>query len=165
MVKGGYRNKIIFLGIIIIILIILIVFTYSKDCGHDQQCFKDTFESCKKAKVSIESDNGQFMYDTLGSKGDMCVTKITLTKLKEDAKQDLKDQLEGKAMVCEIPKTSIGDNSLFNTKDVSAYCTGPLREVFLQISLEKLYSFVVATFGPTAVDLTDDIGVSKNILF
>jgi len=166
MEKRGSKNKILFLGFLLLVLIFLIILTYVKDCGEDKKCFLDSLKSCKKAKVYLESDNAVFSYEILGQKEDKCVTLITLERLNSNVNNKLKEQIEKKKMVCEIPKSE--SDNLFNTKEASAYCTGPLREIFLQISLEKLYSFIVNSLGQTAVKITNitaESGIPESTLY
>lgn len=168
MEKRGSKDKIFFLGFLLLILVILVIFTYVKDCGDNKTCFSDSFKSCKKVKLATESDNAVFSYEVLGSKEDNCVTLITLERINSQVDNKLKEELEGKKMVCEIPKTEVLDENLFNTKQASAYCTGPLREIFLQITVEKLYSFLVSSLGETAVSITgveQQTGIPNSTLY
>jgi hypothetical protein len=149
MEKRVNTNKLAFLGILAIILVFVVVFTFSKHCGEDQACFNKAFEKCSKAQVTF-SNNESFVYnyEIQGKANDTCVTTIFLDKVGEASKETLRANLEGRGMVCEIPSDALGEDYLYKVKELSVHCTGPLKETLLQITLERLYAYVVNTFNP-----------------
>lgn len=102
MEKRGSKDKIFFLGFLLLVLVFLVIFTYVKDCGDDKACFADSASSCKKVKVVLESDSAVYSYEILGKKSEDCVILVTLNRITSQVEPKLKQQLEGKKMVCAV---------------------------------------------------------------
>ena len=140
--------KYIFLVLLAIAIILLIVFTYAKDCGEDKVCFDEALESCSRAKFVNYDDNNTFLYDLEGAEDGDCMITVHLVHVGMDVNKGLKESLQGKGMLCKVGASV----DVYNTKELNAYCTGPLKEVLLQMTIERLYGFVIKTFGKSLVD-------------
>jgi len=145
--KRGSRWKYLLLGLLVIAFIFLIFTTYAKNCGEDKLCFDDALDSCMNAKYYHIEDSNTYLYEIKGTRGDYCLMTAHLEKMGLDVESGVKTRLEGKGMVCEIDPNI----DVYNTKELSVACTGPLKEALLQMSVEKLYGFVVKTFGKVLV--------------
>ena len=141
--KGVSRWKILLLGILVIALVILIFSTYTKDCGEDKACFDDTFSRCVNSQYTHYEDGNRYLYEIKGSKIDYCIMTVYMDEMGMDVDDNVKNRLEGKGMVCEVDEST----DIYNTKELSVSCTGPLKEALLQMTVERLYGFVVKTFG------------------
>jgi hypothetical protein len=149
MVKKSVRSwKYILLGLLVVVFIFLIVFTYTRDCGDDKVCFNKARDECMSAKVTNIQDNNTFLYEIDGSREDQCVITVHLVNVGMELSSQVKANLENKGMLCEVSNNV----DIYNIKELSAYCTGPLKEVLLQMTVERLYGFVVKTFGKNVVD-------------
>ncbi len=152
------RVKLYFLGVLVLGLLAIIILMYTKDCKSDEACFSKYSVECKQAKLVGVSQNNFFLYEIKGKEvqaGEKrCIVKVTLLKLEETANQNLKNALEGKGMLCHIPQYLLFQKHLDQIENLNDYCTGPLKEVLLEISLEKLYNIVVKNIGPVALEFS-----------
>lgn len=156
--KKVSTTKLIFLIVLLLIFVFIMLFTFTKDCGNDKACFEESFSNCAKSKLVFEDDGSVFSYEIQGSNNESCVMTIFMDKVSSKSKSYLKENLEGKGMVCEVA-SDVG-SSLYEVDEMSSFCTGPLKEVLLRISLERLYSFVVSTFNPELlVELNNQLDV------
>ena len=146
--KRGSRWKYLLLGLLAIAFIFLIFTTYAKDCERDKVCFDDALDSCMNSKYVHVEDTNNYLYEVKGTRGDYCLMTVHMEKMGLEVDSAVKTRLEGKGMVCEVDPSI----NVYNTKELSVACTGPLKEALLQMSVEKLYGFVVKTFGQVLVE-------------
>lgn len=99
----------------------------------------------------MQESGDQFYYEIQGSKADSCVMTIYLMKSNEQTPLEVKKFMEGKGMICEIPKTEL-QKPISEIKNINNYCTGPLKEALLQITVENLYDIVTKNIGPVALE-------------
>lgn len=139
--------KFLLLGVLIIVFIVLVVLTYTKDCGEDRECFDDAVQRGLKAKTISYDDMNKYLYEVDGSRDDNCMITVHLLEVGMEVDAKIKDRLVNKGMVCEVP---VGVD-MYNVKELSVFCTGPLKEVLLQMTVERLYGFVIENFGQNVV--------------
>lgn len=149
------KKKIYFVCFLIIILAVSLLLFYPKNCKEDIDCFNDLAVKCSRAKVTTTLNGDLYNYETKGKKDNGCIMTIFLKSTQENADPILKKMLENKGMICNIPMEIIKLKPLSNLDDVSDYCTGPLKEAALQVTLEKLYAIVVANLGEIGKEYQD----------
>ncbi len=147
----------IFVACILVLVLLILVFS-PKRCGTNEQCFNERAAVCKRAAVTITNLENNYYYEVRGKKGaESCIVKVVLVKTNPNAAENLKRALEGKGMLCEIPRTLLAVTPLAKIENINDYCTGPLKEVLLEISLENLYEIVVKQIGPIAVQFQQSL--------
>lgn len=146
------KKKVIVVILLLIAMGITLFLNYSKDCNKDEGCFNKYLSTCSKAKATLYVGENEQLFEILGSKQQSCMilTKITLVDGK--ATPEVKKFLEGKGMVCDIPKTVLAKNKISEVSSFGDYCTGPLKEALLQITVEKLYEIIVKNLGAKALE-------------
>ncbi len=151
------KKKVIILGIILILIALIFLSTMPKKCNTNYDCFRQAELKCSKAKVTI-SENNTYSYEILGKNKNNCLIEITLLKLSENEIVELKNNLEGRKMNCVITKEILKDKSVKDLENINNYCTGPLKEAILEITINKMYEIIVKNIGPLASELR---GISK----
>lgn len=146
----------LFVACMLLLLIVLLV-AAPKQCGSDEQCFNTQAMLCKRAAVRVENLDNTYVYEVRGRKGEECIVKIVLEKVSPAAGENLKTALEGKGMLCAVPLSVLQEQQLAKIENINDYCTGPLKEVLLEISLENLYEIVVKQIGPLAVEFRQSL--------
>ena len=116
-----------------------------KDCGSDQACFEAAAETCEPAKIDVSTEdeaNIMGLYSELrGLEGDDCILYLKVTKFEmksgeiplSPSDQEMFDylqqsfkELEGKEMICKIPKDLIAGPDLLSMSNPEEMCTGSL---------------------------------------
>lgn len=147
-------KKRVFVAVILTIIIIaLFLITLPKNCKSNEECFNNAAAKCSKAKVSTYKNDNLYKYEVLGKKENNCLVNINLEKVSESKTVELRQALEGKRMVCVIPKETLQSKSLKEIESLTEFCTGPLKETLLQISLDKMYEIIVKNIGPIALEI------------
>ncbi len=149
----------VFLGLLTLFIVVL-VFTHTKDCGSDEACFNKYAVDCKKVEAKVSKQNNLFFYEVQGKQKDTelkCIVKITLLKSESNATPTLRTNLEGKGMVCTVPQKLLKEKGLSDIENINDYCSGPLKEALLQISLENLYTVVVKNIGSLALQFSQSL--------
>ena len=106
-----------------------------KDCGADDQCFKDAMKSCTPAKAKkVDPQSGTIEGLVKGYEGDNCVINMKIV----DAPIPL---LKDKEMTCKVPKADLdafsSGSSNFGSSKMLEECTGSLIDL-------------LKSFGPAA---------------
>ncbi len=155
------KVKVVIFIILILALSLSIYLITPKNCKDDEKCFNTRAAECKKTEAILVNQNNVFSYEIKGSSTDgeikTCVVKVTLLKLEASATPNLRRALEGKGMLCHIPRAILASQPISKIENVNDYCTGPLKEVILQISLEKLYEVVVKNIGPLSLQFSQSL--------
>ncbi len=145
------KKKVYLIVFLVIVALVLVVINFTTNCNYDERCFNKYTEKCSRAKLNLIQESGdQFYYEIQGSKADSCVMTIYLIKSNEQTPPEVKKFMQGKGMICEVPKTEL-NKPISEIKNINDYCTGPLKEALLQITVENLYSLVVKNLGPEAM--------------
>ena len=153
MFEDSKKSKVILLIILLVVIITLFFYSKPKNCFEDYACFSSSAVNCLKASVITTNVEGHtFQYLISGTRLDSCIIDVTLLKTSDDSSYDLKSVLEGKNMRCAIPKEKLIEISIREMKDLNDFCTGQLKEAFLQITLNELYDLVVKNFGGEALN-------------
>lgn len=147
--RQKYSN---FIPLIFIIVFVLLIFylSYEKDCGFDESCFNEAFESCNKAKYMSEEEGNLFQYSIQGQKGNDCEVEVTILEVSQEADQETKNLFSGKSMTCYIP-----ENQAF-TVDTLTLCTGPLKESMYELIIQKMYSILAQNLGDLIFQLQEE---------
>ena len=145
------KKKVYLIVFLVIVALVLVVINFTTNCNYDERCFNKYTEKCSREKLNLIQESGdQFYYEIQGSKADSCVMTIYLIKSNEQTPPEVKKFMQGKGMICEVPKTEL-NKPISEIKNINDYCTGPLKEALLQITVENLYSLVVKNLGPEAM--------------
>ncbi len=147
-----------FLAFILLLVILLLAFA-PKRCGADEECFNAYAARCERAKVTLINLDNQYAYEVRAKKGEQCIVKVVLVQINPNAGDNLKNRLNGQGMLCEIPRELLAATPLAKIENINDYCTGPLKEALLDISLENLYEIVVKQIGPLAVQFKQSLEV------
>ncbi len=116
-----------------------------KDCGSDQSCFETATQTCEPAKIVVSTEDESSIIgiysEIRGLEGDNCILYLRVTQFEmktsdvplDPSEQELFDQLqegfkmlEGKDMVCDIPKDIIAESDLLSMANPEESCTGSL---------------------------------------
>jgi hypothetical protein len=140
--RQGYRNiKRRLLISALILVLALIIFTgyflifQTRTCESDK-CFDQALAKCKKYSLIREDAQAAWLYKVLGKEGDNCKMEVTLLHVKSG--QIESEELEGKSMVCTVPRGS-KDNP---EEDISR-CTGPLKEGIQEIIIQRMHNYLL----------------------
>ena len=137
------------LGLALIILFIaLVVFTgyflfiYPKPCADTNgECFAEAMAKCKKVSWVRDDAQASWGYIIKGTaQGDNCRVEIKLLKMKQGTIDS--EKLQGKEMVCVIPKTE----TQFPEKDISR-CSGQLREELQDLIIQRMHNYLLQNVG------------------
>ncbi len=140
--------KYLALAILLLLIILLLVFTHTKQCDKDENCFNWQARECSRATVLANSKDNLFQYTIEGKNKDLCVVKVELMQLSPGAPENVRQAVEGKGMLCGVPQIELQQKPISQIDDINQYCTGPLKEVLLELSLERLQEIVVKNIGP-----------------
>ena len=151
------KKKVIALVIILIAIAAIYFFSRPKDCGTDDNCFNSYAAGCSKAKVNTISSQNNYNYEVLGKKRDNCIIEVTLTKVSDTQPADMKQALEGRSMKCAIPRSTLETTPVNNIDSLNDYCTGPLKEAILQLTLDKMYDLIVKNLGPLSAEFAEQL--------
>lgn len=161
MVKGGKSEfKLNFLNVKVGILIILIIllgvslyYYFPKNCKSSLECFEGYAQKCRRAQIGIYNEGNLFKYEIKGGSGDNCILNVELVKLKEGSNSELVELLQGRDMLCSVPKDVFSEKTVMEIKELSNYCSGPLKEAMLQLTIERLYSVIISNLGNITAEL------------
>lgn len=142
----NYRKLKTRVGISLVVLIIALVifsvyflFFYAKPCKNND-CFANAMTNCKRVSLVREDSQSSWLYTISGSKNDLCKVEVTLLKIKQGTIDS--ENLQGKKMLCSVPKAS----SQFPEKDISK-CTGILKEELQNIIIERMHNYLLENVG------------------
>jgi len=143
-------------GILLILVILLVISLYlyfPKDCKTDGKCFSKYADSCSRANIDTYKEGNLFSYEIKSRASNDCILKVELVRLKEGSNNELVQLLQGRDMLCKIPIDKFKENPLMEIKDVTNYCSGPLKEAMLQLTIERLYSVIISNLGNITSEL------------
>ena len=149
------RLNLIIIGILIVILAISIYLYIPKNCKNNSNCFIKKAQTCSKASVLTYKEDNLYSYEIKGSLKDSCLVNIKLVRMKPNTDVDLVELMEGKGMLCKIPKDKFKQSPLSDINDINDYCSGPLKEAYPQLTIERLYSLVISNIGGITRELQD----------
>jgi len=147
--KKRYNQK----AIILIVLIILIVgfglyyFVPFKKLCKTPDCFDEYRDSCKPVLFRSIINNNYYEYTILRSFGSNCRINVELVQSAPGTEVDIKELLEGRSMVCKIPKHLINGNDINEVDNMLSYCHGYLKEGIYELVVRKMYSLVIANIN------------------
>ncbi len=156
------KKKIYFisLGIAVLLIVGVLYLMYPKDCGSDQECFFSKSQECSPTKIDLFKPGGYYQYKVHGDKSDQCIVSVHLLKVSDAVQPDKKAKLENKRMTCKVPMKDMSNN-LVEYEELSQYCSGPLKEAILEITLERLYGVVASNLGEVTMGFQDALDTTK----
>lgn len=157
------RTKIIVGVVVLIVLAALIFLGLPKNCKTNEECFNSKASKCSKVKVTLLKNDNYLNYYVLGESKDNCIVKVTMEKVSVKQSDELKASLQGKKMECSVPISILQERGLNQVENIYDYCTGPLKEAFLDITLQKMYDLVVKNLGTLTSGLQQVLNQSKVI--
>jgi len=159
---NNYLKEVVIASAILIVIIILFVLSIPKNCKDNEECFNSASSICKKAKANLLKDEDVYNYYIRGKKDDNCVVKITMLQVSEKKSLSMKEGLEGRYMDCAVPMKLMSEKPINKMSEINDYCTGPLKEAILEISLQKMYELIVKDIGNVTIALQEVIaGLEK----
>ena len=148
-------KKLVILIILVILVAVLMFFSYTKNCKQDNSCFDSKASVCSRAKVEKAIDENLYSYEVLGKRKDNCIVRVFMLKAGPSIAGNIAEALKGKGMICEIPLEILFVNSVSDVGNLNSYCTGPLKEMLLEISLNQLYTLVTEKLGVISMEYKD----------
>jgi len=147
--------------IVIVAIASLILITRPKNCNSDDICFNKAAAKCSIAKVVTFSNDNKYNYEILGKKKENCIIEATLLNLSNNQPKDLRDALNGRSMKCSIPVEILRNKPVKDIENLNDYCNGPLKEVILEITIEKMYDLIVRNLGKISTEIIDVRNITK----
>ncbi len=158
------KTKIIAVSIFVVLIIVVLIFLgLPKNCKNNEECFNEKVIKCSKVKAILVKNENQLNYYVIGRSGSDCVAKITMAKVSEKQNVDLRKALEGRSMDCAVPMDVLKEKGMNQVDNIYDYCTGPLKEAFLDITLQKMYDLVVKNLGTLTSGLQQVLNQSDKI--
>ena len=99
-------------------------FNAEKKCGIER-CFVEALNDCQKASYVSEKDGNVWRYRVIGNYYDNCRIKVENLKFTSLSTTGEVIDIEGKAMICDIPKS---ETSYVEIENRLEFCTGTLKE-------------------------------------
>ena len=147
------KNKIIYIILILLIIILLLcLISYPKNCKNNIECFTKASLKCSKAKLNYIIGGNSYTYTIKGKRKDKCTVTVFFNKAADMTDPNLKALLENKGMFCEIPRELI-QGPIFEIPNLNNYCTGPLKEAHMHITIEKMYSIIIKNVGQISSEM------------
>lgn len=133
------------------ILIIFISLFFSgilkKNCKQDKACFDSALARCSGAVYTSFTSGNIYVYESYPSFSDTCKFKVKVAKAAPGAELNLKVSLEGKSMICEVPRSELKETSFSEMDNLAEFCTGSLKEAMYELIVQRMYSLVIANLG------------------
>ncbi len=146
------KKKLLAIVLLFIVIVAILIIIQPKNCNSDLDCFHKATLKCSKAKVTALKDGSTYNYQILGDKKDNCIIKVTLLSMSLTQSADLKKALEGRSMTCSVSKEYLETNPFNDIRNLNDYCTGPLKEATLEITIDQMYELIVQNIGPIVAD-------------
>ena len=143
------REVLVFLFIIISIITTILILNYEKNCGFDNECMQKSAQKCTRASLYRVEESNILKYQIMGKDRDNCGVKVTVERVSPLASYETQQLFEGKSMTCSIPKTV----EIQESKEIIAYCTGPLKEAIYELIIKKIYNYVALNLGELISEL------------
>ncbi len=160
--ENKIKIKVLAFALLIGVILLIILWQTPKNCRDNEECFNERANLCKLTGVTAVSKGNTFRYEIRGKKPEACIIRVTILHANNDLPSTLKKALEGKGMLCEVPLKILAKKPLSQFEELNDYCTGPLKETLLEISLENLYKTVVKQLGPFATQFKQSLEASLN---
>ena len=150
------KKKVIILVIILLAIVAVFFFSKPKNCESNETCFNSAAAKCSRATLNTLNQDNSYNYEILGKKGDNCLVKVSLIQVSQTQPFDIKQALEGRDMKCSIPfeKLKVPIKEIENFND---YCTGPLKEAILELTIDRMYEIIVQNIGSVASQIKTGI--------
>lgn len=153
----GGKWLIIVLVICLLVLSLFYTGVIKKKCGRDKDCFNKALKSCSAATYLSIRNNNAYIHSIKGKSGDKCILVIKMEHMAAGTDLELIELLEGKSMVCRIPKDTLDVEDLEDIEDLVHYCTGPLKEGMYELIIEKLYGLIIQNMGDVINEMKDTL--------
>lgn len=143
--KWKLLPKIAVLGAILLALFLAGYYTgyLRENCGQDKACFDEKAKECRPAEVTLVKNNNAYLYRIGNSLGKHCDLHITLLRVEAGAAPEFRTLLEGKKMVCKIPKEQLAATNMDEIDSFMQYCHGELKEGLYELIIRRFYENVV----------------------
>ena len=148
--KEKKRNKKYVLFIILMIIFALVIatayyFLHTKTCDNEY-CFLAALKHCEKTQYKVNKEGNIWEYKILNSFGfsnNVCSVNVKNVKIASD---DITiKKIEGKEMLCKIPKDYAG--SYIEVHQKLEFCSGPLKESLQEIIVSNMYKYIIQNLG------------------
>lgn len=149
------KRKVTIIIVLVIIIISTVIITSAKNCKSDDNCFNKATQKCSLAKVKTFNNDNLYNYKIIGKKSDNCIIEVTLVSLSESQTKDLREALNERSMTCSIPKELFQNKTIKDIDNLNDYCTGPLKEAILEITIDKMYELIVKDIGSLSTELVN----------
>lgn len=123
-----------------------------KNCESDSACFDSALSKCSGATYTLFSEGNVYLYESFGSFGEMCKVEVTMMKAIEGTDLLMRTNLEGKSMICKLPRSRMQNEKLSEMDDFADFCSGPLKEAMYEIIVQRMYALVIANLGEISLE-------------
>ncbi len=148
------RNlTIIILAVLIVIvgLIAAYFFVFTKSCSSEE-CFLQSLRSCDRASYTVNNEGNVWQYsiqNSLSFSQNECTVRVK--NLQIASENPLAKQVQGKSMLCKIPREFSGAYVQIESK--LEFCSGPLKESLQDFLIDQLYKYIVQNIGEITEEL------------
>ena len=141
------RNIFFILIILVFLSLIFYYFGFMKTSCDSERCFETLSQDCSPLKYQRSINNNIYKYTISRSLGQYCKVNIKFEKTSEGTNFETKERLEGKSMLCLIPKSELSLININEVENLLKYCTGQLKEGIYEIIIKKMYSIIISNLG------------------
>ncbi|MEK6940508.1 MAG: hypothetical protein AABW49_01255 [Nanoarchaeota archaeon] len=151
------RNYVL-ITVILLSLLYLIFLSglIKKNCGDDINCFNSKAYSCKAAAVKTAINNNLYKFVIFGPSGDRCVIRSTMLSVANGISQETVEKLEGRSMICNVPKNLLKKEPITEMQNLISYCSGDLKEGLYEVLLDKMYTLIVQNLGTIIANINTE---------
>ncbi len=141
-------EKVAVLGGVFLVVFVIGYYTgyFRTNCGQDKACFNEHLTKCRAAEFLSVRHNSVYSYNNYPGVSGGCNLKITLKRVVVGAPTEFKE-LEGKSMLCRIPKNELSSVDFDKMTDLIKLCSGELKEGLYEIIIQRMYSLVISQMG------------------
>jgi hypothetical protein len=116
-------------------------------CGTDVNCFNEKKNTCSPVEVYSSKENNVYYYKLNPTLRNRCKLLIKFEKAQEGTSPEHIALLEGKSMMCILPKQKMQTLSILEMNEIMPYCSGPLKEGIYELIVKRMYELIITNLG------------------
>jgi hypothetical protein len=143
--KWKLLPKIAALGGILLALFLAGYYTgyLREDCEQDKVCFDEKAKACQPAELTLVKNNNVYLYWVGNSLGKACEIHIQLLQVEAGASPEFRQTVEGKEMVCKVPKEQLAVRNIDDIENFMQYCHGELKEGLYELIILRMQENII----------------------
>ncbi len=143
------RRMYVFIILAIILLLVIAAafyfLFYTRTC-ENEYCFLNSLKNCEKTKYTVNKEGNIWEYKILNSFSfSRNVCNVNVKNIQIASEDVVVKRLEGKEMICKIPKDYAG--SYIGVHQKLEFCSGELKEDLQDIIINKMYKNIIQNIG------------------